>query len=64
MLTVSEEFNQTCCQDLSIMDIQNGIAPLKKKKNYPGHVGLPSEFSKTSEETAPFLRETFKGGYK
>lgn len=35
-----------------------------KKKKYPGPVGLPSEFSKTYEETAQFLRETFKGGYK
>ena len=28
--SVSEEFNRSCCQDLSIMDIQYGVAQLKK----------------------------------
>ena len=62
--SISEELNQSCCQDLSIMDIQYGVAQLKKNKS-PGCDGLTSEFYKTFfEEIAPFLLETFKEAIK
>ena len=57
--SVSEEFNRSCCLDLSIMGIQYGVAQIKNNKS-PGCDGLTSEFDKIfSEEIAHFLLETF-----